>query len=150
MYFFGKNTKKKPWGKDELIFFVKILYVYVKELKDNSKKSTLFDQEFFNLYSRNEEQRCMSAQCESNCRILSDLRDKFKNMMYTWENKSWCFREKEEFNELEVYLFDQLRNILETKNLFWIMSKTESEKYYVRIYIYIYIYIIYNDDINIA
>jgi hypothetical protein len=133
------NNFRKIWGKDELIFFAKILYFYVTEKKSVLKPKTLFDKDFYTLYYRNEEQRCKIANCENNCRTLPDLREKFKNMRSTWaDKKGWCNDNKQGFNHLEEYLFSQLQNTLQEKNL-WKINKDsnvkESDDENVRIYI---------------
>jgi hypothetical protein len=135
------NNFRKNWGKDELIFFAKILYFYVTEKKGVLKPKTLFDQNFYTLYFRNEEQRCKIANCENNCRTLNDLREKYKNMRDTWsDKKGWyrCNDYKQGFNHLEEYLFSQLQNTLQEKNL-WNINKDsnvkESDDGNVRIYI---------------
>ena len=137
--FTTNNFRKNYWGKDELIFFAKILYFYVTEKKGVFKPKTLFDQNFFTLYFRNEEQRCKIANCENNCRTLNDLREKFKNMRSTWyDKKGWCNDNKQGFNHLEEYFFSQLQNTLQEKNL-WNINKDsnvkESDDENVRIYI---------------
>jgi hypothetical protein len=113
-----ESANRIPWGKDELMYFVKILFYYIVYKKEN-KPGSLIDENFFDYYSTHE-----SLVSNNNHRTITQLRDKFNHMKDNWHNnKKWITSGK--FDDIETYIFSRLQDVLIDKNL-WDLRKARS------------------------
>ena len=118
----AESKKRILWKKDELMYFVKILYYYVVYEKGESKPASLIDEIFYQNYYIVHE----SLVTNNNHRTINQLREKFNHMKENWnDTNKWC---SDKFEDIEIYIFSKLRKILEEKNLFELRKPTSIVK----------------------
>ena len=113
-----ESANRIQWVKDELMYFVKILFYYIVYKKED-KPGSLIDENFFGYYSTHE-----SLVSKNNHRTITQLRDKFNHMKVNWDiKKNWITLGK--FDDIELYIFSRLQDVLIDKNL-WDLRKARS------------------------